>query len=118
MIFLSISHADLVLWASYVSKNHQIKEWKQEKLLFEGYLEVLSNKDATDQEIFDSMSHDLRTLIASVKVYSCILLERRFEKLDEIHFEKLNYVKTNTNLLLDIIFKRLEKPKLRKKITL
>ena len=105
----------LVLRVSHTSKNHQIKELKQEKLLLEGCLEVLSNKDAIDQEILDSMSHDLRTLIASVKVYSGILLEGRLGKLDEIHHEKLNYVKTNTNLLLDIIFKMLEKPKLRKK---
>lgn len=92
---------------------HQIKEIEQEKLILEEYLEILSNKDSISQEIFDSMSHELRTPIVSIKAYTDMLLDGRFGKLDEIQHEKLNYIKTNTNLLLDIVFKMLEKSKLR-----
>jgi signal transduction histidine kinase len=92
---------------------HQIKEIEQEKLILEEFLEILSNKDSISQEIFDSMSHELRTPIVSIKAYTDMLLEGRFGKIDKIQHEKLNYIKTNTNLLLDIVFKMLEKSKLR-----
>jgi signal transduction histidine kinase len=95
------------------TESHQIKEIEQEKLILEEYLEILSDKDSISQEIFDSMSHELRTPIVSIKAYTDMLLEGRFGKLDKIQQEKLNYIKTNTNLLLDIVFKMLEKSKLR-----
>lgn len=95
------------------TENHQIKEIEQEKLILEECLEILSKKDSLSQEIFDSMSHELRTPIVSIKTYTDMLLEGHFGKLDKIQQEKLNYVKTNTNLLLDIVFKMLEKSKLR-----
>lgn len=90
---------------------HQIKEMEQEKLMLEEYLEILSNKDFISQEIFDSMSHELRTPIVSIKAYTDMLLEGRFGKLEKIQQEKLSHIKTNTNLLLDIVFKMLEKSK-------
>lgn len=92
---------------------HQIKEMEQERLMLEEYLEILSNKEFISQEIFDSMSHELRTPIVSIKAYTDMLLEGRFGKLEKIQQEKLNHIKTNTNLLLDIVFKMLEKSKLR-----
>jgi len=101
------------LLSSPSTESHQIKEIEQEKLMLEEYLEILSNKDSISQEIFDSMSHELRTPIVSIKTYTDMLLEGHFGKLDKIQQEKLNYIKTNTNLLLDIVFKMLEKSKLR-----
>lgn len=86
---------------------------EQEKLMLEEYLEILSNKDSISQEIFDSMSHELRTPIVSIKAYTDMLLEGCFGKLEKIQQEKLNHIKTNTSLLLDIVFKMLEKSKLR-----
>lgn len=94
-------------------ETHQIKEMEQEKLMLEEYLEILSNKDSISQEIFDSMSHELRTPIVSIKAYTDMLLEGCFGKLEKIQQEKLNHIKTNTSLLLDIVFKMLEKSKLR-----
>ena len=90
-------------------KEHLRREIEQEKLILEECMVVLNNKDTISQEIFESMSHELRTPTASIKAYTDMLLSGHFGKLSELQQEKLTQIKTNTNLLRDVVFKMLEK---------
>ena len=67
--------------------------------------------------MFLSMSHELRTPAVSIKAYTDMLLVGDYGKLNQRQQEKLERIKTNTDLLLEVIFKLLEmKKELIKKI--
>ncbi len=90
-------------------KADESKEIEQEKLFLEGIIKYLEDNESISKEIFDSMSHELRTPTVTIKAYTEMLLEGKFGDLTKIQHEKLERIKTNTELLLDVIFKMLEK---------
>ena len=94
-------------------KAHLIKELEQEKLLLEEINQYLSKNENISNEVFDSMSHELRTPTVTIKSYTDMLLEGKFGNLTEVQHEKLEKIKTNTDLLIGVIFQMLEKSKKR-----
>ena len=94
-------------------KAHLIKELEQEKLFLEEINQYLSENENISNEVFDSMSHELRTPAVSIKAYTGMLLTGQFGKLTKTQKEKLERIKTNTDLLIGVIFQMLEKSKKR-----
>ena len=92
-------------------KADETKEIEQEKMFLECIVKYLEENENISNEIFDSMSHKLRTPTVTIKSYTDMLLEGKFGNLTKIQHEKLERIKTNTELLIDIIFKMLEKKK-------
>ncbi len=90
-------------------KADKFKEIEQEKMFLEGVNKYLEENESISKEIFDSMSHELRTPTVTIKSYTDMLLDGKFGNLTKIQHEKLERIKTNTELLLDVIFKMLEK---------
>jgi len=87
----------------------EFKEQEQEKMFLEGINKYLEENDSISKEIFDSMSHELRTPTVMIKSYTDMLLDGKFGNLTQVQHEKLERIKTNTELLIDVIFKMLEK---------
>ena len=95
-------------------KSDLIKELGQEKLFLEEMNQYLSKNENISNEVFDSMSHELRTPMVTIKGYSDMLIEGKFGNLTKTQKEKLEKIKTNTDLLIGIIFQMLEKSKKRR----
>jgi len=94
-------------------KARVLKELEQEKLFLEEINQYLSENENISNEVFDSMSHELRTPVVSIKANTDMLLEGKFGNLTKVQHEKLEKVKTNTDLLIGVIFQMLEKSKKR-----
>ena len=94
-------------------KAYELKELEQEKLFLEEMNQYLSENENISNEVFDSMRHELRTPMVTIKGYSDMLIEGKFGKLTPEQQEKLEKIKVNTNLLMDAVFKMLEKSKKR-----
>lgn len=90
-------------------KKHEGRELEQERILLEEINEELTKREDIAAEIFDSISHELRTPVVTIKAYTDMMLEGRFGELCSIQKEKLSSIKRNTDLLLEVIFKLLEK---------
>jgi len=97
----------------FSGKSNSKKELEQEKLFLEEINHFLSENENISNEVFDSMSHELRTPTVSIKAYTDMLLEGQFGKLTKTQKEKLEKIKTNTDLLIGVIFQMLEKSKKR-----
>ena len=95
-------------------KAHVLKELEQEKLFLEEINQYLSENESISNDVFDSMSHELRTPTVTIKSYTDMLLEGKFGNLTKTQKEKLEKIKTNTDLLIGIIFQMLEKSKKRR----
>jgi len=91
--------------------NHILKELEQEKLVLEEINRYMTENESVSNEIFDSMSHELRTPMVTIKAYSDMLIEGKFGNLTQEQKEKLERIKENTDLLMDTVFKMLEKRK-------
>jgi len=89
-------------------------EMEQEKMFLEEITKHLEKKENISDEIFDSFSHELRTPIVTIKSYIDMLLREKFGKLTPEQKIKLIHVSDNTDLLIDVIMKMLEKIKERK----
>jgi len=63
---------------------------------------------------FESFSHELRTPIVTIKTYIDMILMEKFGKVPSDQKIKLLQVSENTDLLIDVIMKMLEKIKERK----
>ena len=94
-------------------KSNSIKELEQEKLFLEEINQFLSENENISNEVFDSMSHELRTPTVSIKAYTDMLIGDKFGKLTKTQKEKLEKIKTNTDLLIEVIFQMLEQSKKR-----
>lgn len=92
-----------------IDKADESKEIEQEKMFLESIIKYLEDNESISNEIFDSMSHELKTPTVTIKSYTDMLLDGKFGDLTKIQHEKLERIKTNTELLLDVIFKMLEK---------
>lgn len=98
------------------NKADPFKELEQGKIFLDGILKYLGENDNITKEIFDSMSHDLRTPTVTIKSYTDMLLDGKFGDLTKIQHERLERIKTNTELLIEIIFEMLKKSQQRKTI--
>ena len=94
-------------------KANVIKEMEQEKLFLEEMNQYLSENESISNDVFDSMSHELRTPTVTIKAYIDMILEGKFGKLTKAQHEKLEKIKTNTDLLIGVILQMLEKSKKR-----
>lgn len=62
-----------------------------------------------NEEIAASMSHELITPVVAIKAYTYMLLDGKFGEFNYEQKEKLNQVKINVDLLIEGIFKTLNK---------
>ena len=100
---------DLPLQRSIKERDFTIKELKQQKFLFEEVITFLKENEVISKQIFDSLSHELRTPVVTIKANIDMLLNGHFGVMTPKQKEKLQNVKKNTDLLIDYIFKILEK---------
>ena len=87
---------------------HKIKELQQEKVILKELTQYLSEHEKHANKIFDAMSHELRTPTVAIKAYAEMLLEGKFGDLTPDQKEKLERIKTNTNMLVEAILKLLQ----------
>ena len=92
-------------------KEHWIKELEQEKSFTEEIINYLEKNNTISQEVFDSLSHELRTPVVTIKAYIDMLLEGYFGELRPEQKEKIEQVKENTDFLIKVISEMLEKSK-------
>jgi len=100
-----------LLHVNHEEKIHLIKELRQEELLSKDIVKYLEGKEVISQEIFDSLSHELQTPVVTIKAYIDMLLKGHYGKLTPKQKEKLGQVKENTDFLINVIYKMLEKSK-------
>lgn len=93
--------------------HHAINELEQEKMILKEVNKYLDENETISKEIFDSLSHELRTPVVTIKGYIDMLLKDQFGKLTEQQKEKLERIKGNIDLLIKVIFQMLEKNKKR-----
>jgi len=93
---------------------HTIRELEMEKSILLELTKYLEDNETISKEIFDSLSHELRTPVVTIKGYTDMLLTGKFGKLTVEQKEKLEAVKKNTDFLIKVIFQMLEKSKKRK----
>ena len=86
----------------------RLKQEQQQKIILEKINKYLSAKDKVSEKILDSMSHELRTPTVTIKAYTEMLLEGKFGDLTPEQKEKLERIKTNTNMLVEAILKLLQ----------
>ena len=91
------------------NNHHSINELNQEKIILKEINKYLDKNETISKEIFDSLSHKLRTPIVTIKSYIDMLLNDQFGELTEQQKEKLERIKENTDLLIKFIFQILEK---------
>ena len=96
------------------NNHHSINELNQEKIILQEINKYLDKNETINKEIFDSLSHELRTPIVTIKSYIDMLLNDQFGELTEQQKEKLERIKENTDLLIKFIFQILEKKESRK----
>ena len=92
-------------------KTRLVRELEQEKLLSEDTIKYLEENHLISQEIFDTLSHELRTPVVTIKTYIDMLLKDRFGELRPEQKEKLELVRENTDFLINAIYGMLEKSK-------
>ena len=95
-------------------KSKTFRELEQEKMILKEVNKYLDENETISKEIFDSLSHELRTPVVTIKAYIDMLLNDQFGELTEQQKEKLERVKGNIDLLIKVIFQMLEKKESRK----
>jgi len=93
---------------------HTIRELEMEKSILLELTKYLEDNEIISKGIFDSLSHELRTPVVTIKGNIDMLLAGKFGKLTVEQKEKLEAVKKNTDFLIKVIFQMLEKSKKRK----
>jgi len=93
---------------------HTIRELEMEKSILLELTKYLEDNETISKEIFDSLSHELRTPVVTIKGNIDMLLAGKFGKLTVEQKEKLEAVKKSTDFLIKVIFQMLEKSKKRK----
>ena len=95
-------------------QQHGIIELAQEKMLLDEMNKYLEKNETVSQEVFDAFSHELRTPIVTIKSYVDMILQGKFGKVSSDQKLRLIQISKNTDLLIDVIMKMLEKIKERK----
>lgn len=90
-------------------ESDELKELEQERFFLEEINKLLEKNESISKEIFDSISHEFRTPTVTIKAYTDMLLDGKFGELTYTQYEKLGRIKTNVELLLNIIIKMLDK---------
>jgi len=94
-------------------KTFEIRELEQQKIILQALNKYLTENENISNEVFDSLSHELRTPMAIIKTNSDMLIMGKFGNLTQAQQETLKEIKVNTNLLMNAVFKMLEKSKKR-----
>jgi len=94
-----------------MKKVHWIKELEQEKFLLDFINKYLEKNDLISKEIFDSFNHELRIPVVIIKAYIDMFLKGDFGELTPKQIKKLERIDDNTNFLINVIFKMIEKNK-------
>ncbi len=97
--------------AYHEDKDFWIKELSQEKFLAKNVIDHLVRNDVLSHEVFDSLSHELRTPVVTIKAYLDMLLEGHFGELRLEQREKIEQINENTDFLIKTISEILEKSK-------
>ena len=71
--------------------------------------EHLEQNELISKEVFDSFSHELRTPMAIIKAYTDLLLDEKYGELTSEQKAKITLIKKNNELLIDVVFKMLDK---------
>jgi len=90
---------------------HAINEMAQEKIFLEELTKHLEIHAAKSQEVFDSISHELRTPIVTIKAYADMLLSGKFGEPTTVQKEKLLRVQESTEELMYVVMQMLKKLK-------
>lgn len=90
---------------------HAINEMAQEKMFLEELYKRLEKHETKSQEIFDTLSHELRTPIVTIKAYADMLLSGKFGEPTPVQKEKLLRVQENTEALMEVVMQMLKKIK-------
>ncbi len=89
---------------SVFHKPDEIKELRQEKIIFKELYQYLIAHEEFSEKIFDAMSHELRTPMVTIKAYTEMFLNGEFGDLTPQQKEKHERIKKNIDLLIDAIF--------------
>lgn len=92
----------------------KLNEMEQERLLIEHMNNYLQKNEDISKEVFEEFSHELRTPIVTIKTYADMILDGAFGELTPLQKEKIQRVKENTELLIDVVMQMLDKIHTRK----
>lgn len=90
-------------------RDHELREVKQEKIIFEEIAKHLEQNKTITDEVLNSLSHELRTPIVAIKAYTDMLLHNKFGELTPEQKQKLEIIQKNTGSLVKAVFDLLEK---------
>ena len=90
---------------------HAINEMAQEKMFLQELNKLLEKQQVKNQEIYHTLSHELRTPIVTIKAYADMLLSGKFGEPTPVQKEKLLLVQANTDALMDVVMQMLKKLK-------
>ena len=85
-----------------------IKELEQEKIILKEINEFLEKEQSSNQEILDSMSHEFRTPLVTIKAYVDMTLNDKFGELNQKQRMKLEKVQESVEILIDVIYRTLK----------
>jgi len=94
--------------ADHKDREHWIKELEQEKHFSDEIIKYLDRNNTVSQEIFNTLSHELRTPIVTIKAYTEMLENGHFGGLNPKQLEKILLIKESTDLLIKKILEMLE----------
>ena len=92
-------------------KDFQLNELAQEKIFLAELYKQLERHEAKSQEVIDSLSHEIRTPIVTIKAYADMLLSGKFGEPTVVQKEKLVMVQANTDALMEVVMQMLKKLK-------
>ena len=90
-------------------RDHELREVKQEKIIFEEIAKHLEQNKTITDEVLNSLRHELRTPIVAIKAYTDMLLHNKFGELTPEQKQKLEIIQKNTGSLVKAVFDLLEK---------
>ena len=94
--------------ADHKNREHWVKELEQEKYFSEELIKYLDANNTISKEIFNTLSHELRTPIVTIKAYTDMLENGHFGELNPKQLEKILLIKENTDILIKKILEMLE----------
>ena len=94
--------------ADHKDREHWIREMQQEKHFSDEIIKYLDRNNTISQEIFNSLSHELRTPIVMIKAYIDMLENGHFGALNPKQLGKILLIKENTDILIKKILEMLE----------
>ena len=93
------------------NKTFEYNELAQEKMFLDELYKQLERHEAKSQEVIDSLSHEIRTPIVTIKAYADMLLSGKFGEPTQVQKEKLLLVQESTEELMHVVMQMLNKMK-------